>query len=55
MTHITLKQNLDNQMCLSGKESTCNAGDAGSIPEWKKIPWRRNNPLRWRLSHQVMF
>ena len=28
-------------MCLSGKESACNAGDAGSIPEWEKIPWRR--------------
>ena len=24
-----------------GKESTCNAGDLGSIPELKKIPWRR--------------
>jgi len=24
-----------------GKESTCNAGDPGSIPGLGKIPWRR--------------
>ena len=24
-----------------GKESTCNAGDMGSIPGLRKIPWRR--------------
>ena len=31
---------------LSGKESTFNAGEAGSIPG--KIPWRRNgNPLQY--------
>ena len=26
---------------LSGEESACNAGDAGSIPGSGKIPWRR--------------
>ena len=25
-----------------GKESTCNAGDPGSIPGWGRSPWRRN-------------
>ena len=25
----------------AGKESTCNAGDMGSIPGLRKIPWRR--------------
>ena len=25
----------------SGKEFACNAGDAGSIPEWKDPEWRR--------------
>ena len=24
-----------------GKESTCNAGDLGSIPGFRKISWRR--------------
>ena len=24
-----------------GKESTCNAGDLGSIPGFGKIPWKR--------------
>ena len=24
-----------------GKESTCNAGDPGSIPGWGRFPWRR--------------
>ena len=26
----------------AGKESTCNAGDPGSIPGEGKIPWRRD-------------
>ena len=26
---------------LSGKESTCQAGDVGSIPGFQMIPWRR--------------
>ena len=26
---------------LGGKESACNAGDPGSIPGSRKIPWRR--------------
>ena len=29
-----------------GKESTCNAGDSGSIPASGKIPWRRE----WKLT-----
>ena len=28
-------------MELSGKESACNAGDPGSIPESGRYPWRR--------------
>ena len=28
----------------SGKESSCNAGDLGSIPWVGKIPWRRERP-----------
>ena len=27
--------------CSDGKESACNAGDQGPIPELGKIPWRR--------------
>ena len=33
-----------------GKESTCNAGDLGSIPGFGKIPWRRERlptPVFW--------
>ena len=26
------------------KESACNAGDPGSIPEWGRPPWRREWP-----------
>ena len=26
---------------LSSKDSTCNAGDTGSIPGWGRFPWRR--------------
>ena len=26
---------------LSGKESTCNAGDSGLIPKAGRFPWRR--------------
>ena len=36
---------------LSGKEATCNAGDAGdmsSIPRWRRSPGRENgNPLQY--------
>ena len=33
---------------LSGKESTCNAGDAGSIPRSARSPGGRNgNPLQY--------
>ena len=32
--------------CLSGKESTCNTGDAGSIPGLGRFPGEENgNPL----------
>ena len=34
----------------AGKESTCNAGDLGSIPGSGKIPWRRERlltPVFW--------
>ena len=34
----------------AGKESTCNAGDLGSIPDSGKIPWRREQlltPVFW--------
>ena len=33
-----------------GKDSTCNAGDLGSIPGFGKIPWRRERlptPVFW--------
>ena len=31
-----------------GKESTCNAGDPGSIPGWGRPPGERNgNPLQY--------
>ena len=33
-----------------GEESTCNAGDAGSIPGVRKIPWRRKSSiLAWEI------
>ena len=35
---------------LTGKESACNAVDAGSIPGVRKIPWRRDRlltPVFW--------
>ena len=34
----------------AGKESTCNAGDLGSIPGWGRSPWRRERlptPVFW--------
>ena len=34
-----------------GKESTCNAGDPGSIPGSGKIYWRRDRLLLLLLSH----
>ena len=27
--------------CSDGKESACSAGDPGSIPGWRRFPWRR--------------
>ena len=34
--------------CLSGKESTCNAGDLGSTPGWGRSPRGGNgNPLQY--------
>ena len=33
---------------LSGKESTCQAGEAGLIPGWGRCPGEENgNPLQW--------
>ena len=35
---------------LDGKESTCNAGDLGSIPGWGRSPGERNwlpTPVFW--------
>ena len=33
---------------LSGKESACSSGDAGSIPGSGRSPWERNgNPLQY--------
>ena len=33
---------------LSGKETTCNAGDVGSIPEFERYSGGRNgNPLQY--------
>ena len=41
---------LDFPCSLAGKESACNAGDLGSIPELGRIPWRRERlptPVFW--------
>ena len=41
-------ESLDLPRWLSGKEPTCNAGDVGSIPELRRLPWRRKwwpNPV----------
>ena len=36
---------------LSGKESVCNAGDVGSIPESGRFPGDGNgNPLHWEMA-----
>ena len=36
---------------LSGKESACNAGDAGSIPGWGRSPGGgHGNPLRYAYA-----
>ena len=38
---------------LSGKESTCNAGDAGSVPDWEdpleKDMANHSNILAWEI------
>ena len=40
---------------LSGKESVCNAGDLGSIPELGKSPGERNgNPLQYSCLGNTM-
>ena len=34
----------------AGKESTCNAGDLGSIPGFRRFPWRKERlptPVFW--------
>ena len=42
-------------MWLSGKESSCNAGDAGSIPGWGKSPGEGNgNPLQYSCLENPM-
>ena len=40
---------------LSGKESACNAGDMGLIPEWGRYPGEGNgNPLQYSfLGHPM--
>ena len=35
-----VNSDMGNPQWLSGKESTCNQGNAGLIPRWE-IPWRR--------------
>ena len=37
----------------AGKESTCNAGDLGSIPGWGRF-WRRKRILAWRIPWTSM-
>ena len=40
---------------LSGKESICNAGDVGLIPEWGKSPGEGNgNPLQYSCLENPM-
>ena len=40
---------------LSGKESTCNAGDTGSIPGWGRSPGEGNgNPLQYSCLEDPM-
>ena len=40
---------------LSGKESTCNAGDAGLIPEWGRSPGKEHgNPLQYSCLGNAM-
>ena len=42
-------------MWLNGKESSCNAGDAGSIPGWGKSPGEGNgNPLQYSCLENPM-
>ena len=37
-----------------GKESTCNAGDPGSIPGWGRSPGEGNgNPLQYCLENSM--
>ena len=40
---------------LSGKESTCNAGEMGSIPGWGRSPGEGNgNPLQYSCLEDPM-
>ena len=40
---------------FTGKESACNASDAGLIPAEGKSPWRRNgNPLEMALQYSCL-
>ena len=39
---------------LSGKESTCQAGDLGSVPEWRRFSGEGNgNPLQYSLGNPI--
>ena len=41
-----------------GKESTCNAGDLGLIPELGRFPWRRERlptPVFWPGEFQGLY
>ena len=40
-TSISLCSAGDSPVLLGSEESACKAGDLGSIPGWRKIPWRR--------------
>ena len=41
---------------LSGKESTCNAGDLGSIPGWGRCPEKGNSyPLQYSGLEKSVF
>ena len=38
-----------------GKESACNAGDPGSVPEWGRYPGKGNgNPLQYSCLENSM-
>ena len=42
----------------AGKESACNAGDLGSIPELGRLPWRRERlptPVFWPGEFHEMY